>query len=99
MISVSLSGTGKQQGEGAGLPDNFGHCLALSFCSLCVLLLFVVVVVAVCVVACVCSRAQKGKTAQKLAATFDQDQEQDMRLIFKFKSHFLSTLFPLASRL
>lgn len=95
MISLRLSGVRARSGpkkRGRGILTTFGHCLALSFCPvLCVLPLL-----------CVCSGAQKGKTAQKVAATFDQDtpsrsrrsrrrrrSRQDMQLIFKFKSHFL----------
>lgn len=67
MISVSLSGTGKQQQGERGAAWQLWPLSGIIF------LLAVRATVVVVAVACVCSRAQKGKTAQKLAATFDQD--------------------------
>lgn len=64
MISVSLSGTGKQHQGERGAAWQLWPLSGI---------IFLLAVRAAVVVACVCSRAQKGKTAQKLAATFDQD--------------------------
>lgn len=83
MISVRLSGV-RALAVGAGHPDNFGHCLALSFCCACFLVVVVVVGASVCV-----AEHKKVKRHKKLQPHLTRTRRQDMRLIFKFKSHFL----------